>query len=354
LTESADGKTITGTLSQGISQPLILKKTDRVGELNRPQEPKKPFPYAEEEVQYANAAAGIRLAGTLTRPSGQPPYPAAILISGSGAQDRDETILGHKPFLVLSDHLTRKGIAVLRADDRGVGGSTGSFATSTTSDFASDVLAGIQFLKGRKEIDARHIGLIGHSEGGAIAPIVAAQSADVALVVLLAASGLPGEDILYAQAAFIAKTSGASDALITAQQAAQQSYYAVLKSGEDAQTQRQKLRALGNPDPAAIMSPWFRYFLASDPRPVIAKVKCPVLALIGSKDLQVSPRENLTAIASALKSGGNNDYKVVEIPNLNHLIQTSSTSLPGEYGTIEETMSPEVLELISKWIIQHQ
>jgi pimeloyl-ACP methyl ester carboxylesterase len=200
------------------------------------------------------------LAGTLTRPSGQPPYPAAILISGSGAQDRDETILGHKPFLILSDHLTRKGIAVLRVDDRGVGGSTGSFATSTTSDFASDVLAGIQFLKGRKEIDARHIGLIGHSEGGAIAPIVAAQSADVALVVLLAAPGLPGEDILYAQAALIAKTSGASDALITAQQAVQQSYYAVLKSGEDAQTQEQKLRALGNPDPAAIMSPWFHIF----------------------------------------------------------------------------------------------
>ena len=353
-TMSSDGTAINGTLTQGISQPLVLKKTDRVAGLNRPQEPKKPFPYAEEEIQYANAAAGIRLAGTLTRPQGQAPFPAAILISGSGAQDRDETIVGHKPFLVLSDHLTRQGIAVLRVDDRGVGRSTGNLATATTTDFAGDVAAAIQFLKGRKEIDARHIGLIGHSEGGAIAPIVASQSADVAFIVLLAGPGLPGEDILYAQAALIAKASGASAAEIAAQRAVQQSYYAVLKSGEDLANQERKLRALGNPEPAAILSPWFRFFLTYDPRPALAKTKCPVLALNGAKDLQVPPQENLAAIESALKSGGNKDYKVVEIPNLNHLFQTSGTGLPGEYGTIDETMSPVALNLISGWIIQHR
>jgi hypothetical protein len=207
-TLSADGTTINGTLTQGISQPIVLKKTDRVSAPNRPQEPKKPFPYVEEEVQFANPAGGIRFAGTLTRPQGQGPFPAAILISGSGAQDRDETILGHKPFLVLSDYLTRKGTAVLRVDDRGVGGSTGNMATATTADFVGDVLASIQFLKGRKEIDARHIGLIGHSEGGMIASTVASQTADVAFVVMMAGSGLPGEDILYAQAALIARKSG--------------------------------------------------------------------------------------------------------------------------------------------------
>jgi hypothetical protein len=351
-TMSADGTTINGTLSQGISQPLVLKKTGRVGALNRPQEPKRPFPYQEEEVQYSNAAAGIRLAGTLTRPQGQPPFSAAILITGSGAQDRDETILGHKPFLVLSDHLTRIGIAVLRVDDRGVGGSTGNPAIATTTDFAGDVLAAIQFLKSRKEIDARRIGLIGHSEGGAIAPIVASQSSDVAFIVMLAGPGLPGEDILYAQAALIAKASGASDAEIAAQRAVQQSYYAVLKSGEDTQTQERKLRALGNPDPSAIMSPWFRYFLTYDPRPALAKTKCPVLALGGAKDLQVPARENLAAIEAALKSRGNKQYKVVEIPNLNHLFQTSATGMPAEYGTIEETISPVALNLISNWIGQ--
>ncbi len=352
-TMSADGTTISGSLTQGIVVPLVLRKTDRVAVPNRPQVPLKPYPYEEIDVRFANAADGITLAGTLTRPQGQPPYPSVILISGSGAQDRDESLLGHKPFLVLSDYLTRKGVAVLRVDDRGVGGSGGDPATATTLDFAGDVKAELQFLKSRKEIDVRHIGLIGHSEGGIIAPMVASQSKDVSFIVMMAGSGVTGEEILYAQAALIAKASGASDADISAQRTMQQNYYAVLKSGADLPSMRQKLIALGNPDPSAILSPWFRFFLTYDPRPALMKTACPVLAINGAKDLQVPAKENLAAIESALKAGGNKDFKTVELTDLNHLLQHSATGAPSEYSTIEETMSPTALTLISDWILQH-
>src|SRR5262245_8153308 len=200
---------ISGEFKQGgMTVPLTLKRSATPTALNRPQEPKKPYPYDEEEVGYENKRGGVKMAGTLSLPREKGPFPAALLITGSGPQDRNESLLGHKPFLVLADYLTRQGIAVLRVDDRGVGGSTGSVANSTTEDFAGDVMAGIEFLKTRKEIDLEKIGLIGHSEGGVVAPMVAAQNGDVAFIVLMAGMGLTGEEILYKQGAMIMKANG--------------------------------------------------------------------------------------------------------------------------------------------------
>ena len=191
--------------------PLTVKRVDKAIEILRPQVPKKPYPYTEEEVAYENKEAGITLAGTLTLPSGKGPSPAVLLISGSGPQDRNETIYNHHPFLVLADYLTRQGIAVLRVDDRGVGESTGDFSQATSVDFASDVLAGIEYLKTRKEINPEQIGLIGHSEGGLIAPMVAVKSPDVAFIILMAGTGLTGEEILYLQGALISRAMGVSE-----------------------------------------------------------------------------------------------------------------------------------------------
>jgi len=201
---SNDFLTIEGNFKQaGQSLPLMMKKVNKTIEIYRPQEPKKPYPYLEEEVFYENKEAKITLAGTLTLPSQEGLFPVVLLITGSGPQDRDEAIAGHRPFLVLADYLTRQGIAVLRVDDRGVGRSTGDFSPATSEDFASDVLAGIAYLKTRKEINPKKIGLIGHSEGGIIAPMVAVKSPDVAFIVLMAGTGLTGEEILYLQGALI-------------------------------------------------------------------------------------------------------------------------------------------------------
>ena len=207
----ADGSEISGQWKQGGAElPLTFKRVDKAPEVTRPQDPKKPYPYEEEEVAYENKKAGIKLAGTLTYPRGKGPFPAVLLITGSGPQDRNEALAGHRPFLVLADHLTRHGIAVLRVDDRGVGGSSGDTMKSTSADFADDALAGIQFLKTRKEVNPAQIGLIGHSEGGMIAPMVAARSSDVAYIVLLAGPGVRSEEILYAQGEAIGKAMGAN------------------------------------------------------------------------------------------------------------------------------------------------
>ena len=223
-----------GTFTQsGAKLPLSLKKTEKLVELRRPQTPKAPFPYKVEGVSYRNERAGITLAGTLSSPAGRGPFPAVILISGSGAQDRDETIFEHKPFLVLADMLTRRGVAVLRVDDRGVGGSTGSIATSTSEDFAGDVEAGIAFLKSRSVVDGRKIGLIGHSEGGIIAPIVAARSQDVAFIVLLAGTGLPGDEILMMQSRLIGKVMGADDKGLDKQEEMQKRLFEIMKAESD-------------------------------------------------------------------------------------------------------------------------
>lgn len=358
----------------GQSLPLVLKRVEKAPELNRPQEPKKPYPYDEEEVIYDGGEAGVKLAGTLTLPRAQAPFSAVVLITGSGPQDRNEALMGHKPFLVLADHLTRKGIAVLRSDDRGIGKSTGSFAKATTEDFANDALAGIQYLKSRKEINAKQIGLVGHSEGGVVAPMVATKSQDVAFVVLMAGTAITGEEILYLQGGLIAKANGAGDDAIARQRALQQAMFTVIKGEKDDAVAEKKLRetttkvmaelseeqrkAAGLTEAGmeaqakTLLSPWFRFFLTYDPAPTLRKLKCPVLAINGELDLQVPAKENLPGIARALEEGGNDDYTVVKLPRLNHLFQTTATGSVSEYGKIEETMSPVALDTISDWILR--
>jgi uncharacterized protein len=341
----------------------------------RPQEPIKPYPYVEEQVSFEGKQPGVKLAGTLTLPKGPRPFPAVLLVSGSGPQDRDEALLGHRPFLVLADYLTRRGIAVLRVDDRGVGGSVGASANDTSESYAGDALAGVEFLAHRPDIDPRRVGIIGHSEGGLVAPMVAAKTPQVSYIVLMAAPGVSGEQLLDQQSYLVSKAKGASDETIALNRDTQRKMFALLKQGKDyiatekelraiwgeAKTKMtsEDLRAMGDPDAVArsqikaVMSPWFRYFLTYDPSVALRNVHCPVLALNGELDLQVPPKQNLPAIEAALKAGGNNDFSVRELPHLNHLFQTAKTGAPSEYGTIEETLSPVALDAMGNWIVAH-
>lgn len=374
-TLNKEGSQIAGQWKQGGgSLPLTLKRVEKVPDYSRPQDPKKPLPYDEEDVTYSNKnAEGVTLAATLTLPRGKGPFPAALLITGSGPQDRNEALLGHRPFLVLADHLTRKGIAVLRADDRGIGKSTGKFGTATTEDFASDALAGVEYLKSRREIDAAHIGLIGHSEGGLVAPMAAVKSTDVAFIVLMAGPGVTGQEILALQSALIAKAAGASDEMIAKNRTASDRVFEILRQESDNAAAEKKIRevfseltaglneeqkkALGASTAALegqikqVTTPWFRYFLTYDPRATLKKVKCPVLAVNGELDLQVPPNQNLPEITAALTA--NSDYEIVKLPKMNHLFQTCQTGSPSEYAKIEETISPAALEVMSNWIVAH-
>ncbi|HUU15995.1 MAG TPA: alpha/beta fold hydrolase [Sedimentisphaerales bacterium] len=358
----------------GISFPLSLKRIDEAPTLHRPQEPKKPYPYIEEEVTYENEKAGIKLAGTLTLPHSEGPFPAVILITGSGGQDRNETVCGHRPFLVLADYLTRRGIAVLRVDDRGVGGSTGNLLESTSEDFAGDVLTGVNYLKSRKEVNPKKIGLIGHSEGGIIAPIAAVRASDVAFIVLMAGTGLTGEEIIYLQSDLILKTVGASDKVLTIQRTSSEQIFEILKQEKDNTIAEKKIRkimtdilgklskeekdALGASEATIeiqlkmLLSQWCRFFLTYDPKTALMKVKCPVLAINGQLDLQVPPKENLSAIEEALKTGGNTNYTIQELPKHNHLFQRAQTGAISEYAKIEETISPIALKAITQWILK--
>lgn len=372
---SEDFLVIEGEWKQsGGAFPLTVKRVDKAVEILRPQVPKKPYPYIEEEVIYENKDAEITLAGTLTLPSGNAPFPVILLISGSGPQDRNETIYNHRPFLVLADYLTRQGVAVLRVDDRGVGKSTGDFSQATSVDFASDVLAGIEYLKTRKEINPKQIGLIGHSEGGLIAPMVAVKSADAAFIVLMAGTGLTGEEILYLQGALISRAMGVSEEDIAKNRQFNEKIFSVIKEEKDKKMAEEKLRQMfmadwaelndeeksriGDPEVflkaqlQSLLSPWLKFFLTYDPKPTLSKVKCPVLAINGEKDLQVPPKENLSAIEEALVAGGNKNFTVKELPGLNHLFQTAQTGLPAEYVKIEETISPVALKIIGDWIFE--
>jgi hypothetical protein len=371
---SADDSTLSGLWRQGgYALPLALKRTDRVLADRRPQDPTRPYPYDTLDVEYPNAKAGVKLAGTLTLPRGTGPYPCVLLITGSGPENRNEELFNHRPFWVLADHLTRQGIAVLRVDDRGMGGSTGRVTGATSEDFASDVVAGIEFLKTRKEIDPRKIGLIGHSEGGLIAPIVATRSKDVAFIVLMAGPGVRGDSILIMQTAAMRRLLGTSEEAIARESAAMRRVHAMVIQGDSLGVQRttrelvaiqfeamtaEQRRGL-DPDSLARQAtrqfslPWLRFFLVYDPRPTLMKVKCPVLAIGGSKDFQVPPKENLAAISAALKAGGNHDATVKELPGLNHMFQTATTGAMSEYATIEETLAPSALDEMSRWIVAH-
>lgn len=356
---------IDGTWSQmGGTLPLVLKRVKDAAELNdrpRPQNPVKPYPYGDEEVSYENKEQRVTLAATLTVPPGKGPFPAVLLITGSGPQDRDESLMGHKPFLVLSDYLTRKGIAVLRADDRGVGKSTGHFTGATTADFATDVEAGVAYLKTQSEVDPHKIGLVGHSEGGIIAPMVAARNPDVAFIVMMAGSGVPGDQILPEQTLLLSEAAGESKD--KAEKAAMQEraiLSLVEKEKDDVVLEKDLREKLAGEIPEAqmgaqikmITSPWFRYFLTYDPATALRKVKCPVLVINGEKDQQVSPQQNLPAIRQALVEGGNKEFEIDELPGLNHLLQTAKTGAVSEYAEIDETMSPLAMQTIADWILK--
>jgi len=350
-----------------VTRDLKFQRSDQLLALVRPQNPVKPYPYREEELAFPNDQAKISLAGTLTLPSGQGPFPAAILIGGSGPHDRNENIAGHRPFLVIADRLTRKGVAVLRFDKRGIGKSTGAYDQATSEDFASDVQAALSYLKSRKEIDPKRIGLIGHSEGGLIAPMVAARSKEVAWIVLLAAPGLKGEDTLLLQSELILRTAGVNDEQIAKTREFNKQVYALVRQEDDPAKLQTKLNQLVESSgmgaallPADLQSqvrlmtsPWFRFFLDYDPVPVLQKTRCPVLALNGEKDLQIASKENLEQIRKAFQQGGNTDFQATELPGLNHLFQHGPTGSPTEYGGIEETIAPEALNSISDWVLKH-
>jgi pimeloyl-ACP methyl ester carboxylesterase len=371
---NANGSEISGQWRQGGNAlPLAFRRLASAPTFSRPQDPTRPFPYEEEEVTFANPQANITLAGTFTRPRGAGPHPAVVLIGGSGPQDRDEALMGHRPFLVLADHLTRQGIAVLRYDDRGVGRSTGSFRAATHDDFVADTLAAVNWLKTRSDIDPARIGLVGHSEGGLAAPLAAVkQPGDIAFLVLLAGPGVPMEDLLVRQSQDLARIMGVDRDFLEQNSASQRAMFALLKEDTDSATLEDPLRALVQQQVVAltdeerkalgytdammesqiqmVLTPWFRQLLAYDPRPVLRQVKVPVLALNGEKDLQVAARPNLAGMQEALTAGGNTEVSTRELPGLNHLFQTATTGSVAEYGVIEETFNPAALEAISEWI----
>ena len=354
-----------------LSKEIVEKET-----ISRPQEPVKPYPYYEEDITFMNEKAGNTLAGTLTLPKKDGVYPAVILITGSGPQNRDEELLGHKPFLVLSDYLTRNGIVVLRFDDRGIGASTGDFKTATSADFATDVEAGVAYLLTRKEIDKKKIGLIGHSEGGIIAPMVAAKTKGVSFIVLMAGTGIPGDQLLLLQATLIGRAAGVSEEDLEKTRAINRGAYDLVIQSKSTEQLNKELTAymrayieqVLKDDPAqklpegttieqvvkvqvdGLISPWMQYFIKYDPSIILEKVKCPVLAINGEKDLQVPPKENLEAIKTALAKGGNKKVTTVELPGLNHLFQECTTGSPDEYATIEQTISPVALTTMVEWM----
>ncbi len=365
---------IVGTFKQGgQSFPMNLsKEVIKKEKLVRPQEPTKPYSYYSEDVTFENNKAGIILAGTLTLPKKDGVFPVVILISGSGPQNRNEELLGHKPFLVLSDYLTKNGIAVLRYDDRGTAMSKGDFQTATSADFATDVESAIAYLKTRKEINKKKICLIGHSEGGLIAPMVASKSKDVALIVLLAGTGIQGDRLLLLQQKLIGKASGISDEDLQKSELINRKVFDIVNKSNNLEqlnidlTNYIKQSLTDNPNAAKpqgmsdddfvklqvnqIAKPWMQYFIKYNPAPVLEKVKCPVLAVNGEKDLQVPAKENLEAIKKALTKGGNKRVTTKEFSNLNHLFQECKTGSPNEYATIEQTFSPTALTEILKWL----
>jgi len=368
-TLSEDQQHLNGTWSQaGVPFPVNFARSEALAERQppkRPQTPKPPFPYTSEDVAFDNPVAqGVHLGGTLTLPQGGGPFPAAIMITGSGQQDRDETLLGHKPFWVIADYLSRRGIAVLRVDDRSVGKSTGDVAKATSADFATDANAAFAYLRSRKDIRANAIGFIGHSEGGMIGPIAMATNKDVAFLVMMAGPGTDEVQLMLSQRRLIGASMGLSEAEMDRAAPVYAALFKAIGSGATYEEGQAAARAVLTPDamtaigapantnPQVILgqmgTPWFRYFFQYDPAPNLRMIKVPVLALNGSLDRQVPANENLPVIEAALRD--NEDVTIVELPGLNHLFQTAKTGAVGEYAQIEETVAPVALETIESWI----
>lgn len=354
-----------------LTSVLLVFRVSHAQNPERPQQPKGPFPYVEKEVEFASKAKGVTLAGTLTLPAKKGKFPLVILVSGSGPQDRNESLLGHQPFAVIADYLSRNGIAVLRYDDRGIGKSTGNFMTSTSADFADDAEGAVLFALKHKNIDPKAIGIAGHSEGGIIAPMVAERNQKVGFVVMLAGPGLKGSEILLMQQELIGRAMGAKEEELQASATINGRIFALMDSvSDDAALKAEITTVLKQsfedlPDSlvppnqemvikqtlAQLVSPWMRYFVSYDPYPTLTKVKCPILALNGKNDLQVPCDANLEAIQRAAKEGGNEQVTVMALEKLNHLFQESETGSPDEYMKIEQTFSPVALEAIRDWIL---
>ncbi len=317
-----------------------------------------------------NSVADINLSGTLTFPDSKGPFPAVILIAGAGQSCRDAAIFGHKPFQVLAEYLSSRGIAVLRFDKRGCGESTGNFNMATTADFADDVLAGVEFLKSRREVNPKQIGLIGWSEGGIIAPMAAVKSQDIAFAVLMAACAVSGEKFMYGWNESVERAKGTSKEAIEKKYQHKKMLFDVLKNEKDSEVAAKQLREiiirhshlkqeLTREESDAIdvelgylNTPWFRFFLSYDPAIALKQVKIPLLALNGELDQQVLSKKNLSIIGKALKEGGNKDYELIELPRLNHLFQTCHDGSFGEYAQIKETIATNALNLIAEWILE--
>jgi len=373
-TLTTDGKSIDGTWNQGGAVfPVLLSRLPGAFTLERPQDPKPPFPYTAQDVTFPNQKAGVQLAGTLTIPAGKGRFPAVVLVTGSGPQNRDEAIMGHKPFAVIADFLSRNGIAVLRYDDRGVAGSKGSFAGSTTLDFADDAEAAFGYLAARPEVDPKRVGILGHSEGGLIAPIVAARNPAVGFIVLLAGPGVRGDQLILAQGDALARAAGTDAATADWSHALNAKLYQIIEQPGDpaanaaeakdtllagidsapklTDQERQTAKAQADNSIAQLSSAWFRLFLSLDPATYLSHVTVPVLALNGTLDLQVPPDLDLPAIQAALTTAGNKHYTLMKLDGLNHLFQHATTGLPDEYGKLTETFAPEALSAIRDWIL---
>jgi pimeloyl-ACP methyl ester carboxylesterase len=374
-----DGKAMAGSWAQGPGTfEVSLTRGDSAPKYRRPQEPVGAVPYDAEEVVFENPWGRIRLAGTLTLPRGTGRHAVVVLVSGSGSQDRDELVAGHRPFLVLADHLTRQGIAVLRVDDRGVGRSGGDAAGETMMVRGDDVLAAIEFLKKHSRIDTARIGLLGHSEGGWVVPMVAERSMDVRFVVMLASPAVSGEELLIAQQRAILAASGSTEAEIAAV-AVDRELFAILKKIAPDSVMRRRVReemprsiaSLSAEERSAVrkqwgsepadsiarslrivLMPWFRALLVYDPRPSLSRLRVPLLALYGERDLQVPANQSVPVLEDAMRAADNRDYAIEVLPGLNHLFQHARTGLLDEYSTIEETMDTQVLERVSRWILE--
>lgn len=375
------GDTIQGSWSQsGMYFPLIMTPLKEVSivVVPKPQTPKPPFAYTINEFVYHGVNTNLDYGATLTYPKDNKKHPLVILITGSGKQDRDETIFEHKPFAVIADDLTNKGFAVLRVDDRGAGKSSGDFGKSTSADFALDVEEHIRYVKTLAMVDTFKIGLMGHSEGGLIAPMVAARNPSVAFIVLLAGPGIKITELMAIQNELVYKSAGISqqaiDAYIPLYKNLMKTIIAIDKKEEAINTSVEMVKEWYNKTDKSLAklttqindesdinkfatsmavtlsTSWWKYFASYDPQPALQKVKCPVLAINGTADIQVPSEVSIKGIEQALKKGANKNYTTKQFEGLNHLFQKCSLCTVAEYGVLETTIEPEVLTTIGDWL----
>ncbi|MFT3701905.1 MAG: alpha/beta hydrolase [Agriterribacter sp.] len=365
------GDSIAGIFTQGSAMlPLILYRgsdTANQETYKRPQEPKPPFDYNISDVSFKNSKEGNLLAGTICTPKNTSDFPIVVMITGSGSQNRNEEILGHKPFLVIADYFAKHGIGSLRLDDRGVGGSEAGKDGATSADFATDINTAVEYLSKQ---GFKNIGLLGHSEGGMIAPMVSSTNKKVKFLVLMAGPGIPIDELMILQNKAVAKTSGMNDKQMDESLKDTKQIFEFIKSYAG-NNYRQELKSrmteilaqsgkytaeqqtqILDQQLAALSSPWFLYFLKFDPDVYLSKTTVPVLAINGEKDVQVTAKENLEGIQKSLQKAGNKNFKTLPLPGLNHLFQKAETGSVAEYATIEQTIQPEVLAIMADWIIK--